>query len=86
MKAIFVAGLWLILASAHATEKPTKGTEAEREAVRAWAPAHSIPVGKGLTVSDSKGCLWLVWEEANALKSVIARDAHGNCAKISKPK
>ena len=38
---------------------------------------NAIPVGKGLTLADSKGCYWLVWEENQKLVAVLPHDAEG---------
>lgn len=77
MKSILMASLMLIATSANATERPSKVSNAAREAGSAWSTKNAIPVGKGLTLSDSKGCYWLIWEENEKLIAVLPHDSEG---------
>jgi hypothetical protein len=81
MKAIFMAALLLVASSAHAIEKPAKVSEE----VRVWTLANSVPVGKGLTVTDSQGCAWVVSEDNQVLKVMRPQNSDGTPICVKDP-
>jgi len=81
MKAMYVVALLLIGGSAHATEQPAKVSEE----VSTWVLADLIPVGKGLTVTDSKGCVWWVAEDNQVLKVIRPQSPDGTPICVKDP-
>lgn len=65
---------------------PKEGQASEE--VQALTLADAIPVGRGLTLSDSKGCAWFVAEADHVLKIIRPQNLNGSpiCVKVSKAK
>lgn len=65
---------------------PREGQAAEE--VQALTLEDAIPVERGLTLSDSKGCAWFVAEVDHVLKIIRPQNPNGSpiCAKVSKAK
>ncbi|MDR7108901.1 hypothetical protein [Pseudomonas frederiksbergensis] len=73
MKAIFMTALLLAVSNAQAIENSAHPSQE----ARIWTVADPIPVGKGLTLTDAKGCAWSVVEDNQGLKVFRPQDPSG---------